>query len=109
MRGAARDGWRWRADTDPRAERVQLQLSKWLVRELGEDQADQVIACTHKCVVMPLDTAVALHAADLHREYKPATTDAVVDATVRQFGAELRTCDAHLEKLPEVAFFPQPA
>ena len=30
---------------------LQLELSKWLVRELGEDPADQVIACTQKCVV----------------------------------------------------------
>ena len=39
---------------------VQLELSKWLVRELGEEQADQVIAYTQKCRVVPLDTAIAL-------------------------------------------------
>ena len=46
---------------------VQLELSKWLVRETGEEQADRVIAYTQKCVVVPLDTPIALLAADLHR------------------------------------------
>jgi toxin FitB len=46
---------------------VQLELSKWLVREVGEEQADQVIAYTQKCRVVPLDTAIALLAAELHR------------------------------------------
>lgn len=86
---------------------VQLELSKWLVRELGEDQADQVIAYTQKCVVVPLDTAIALLAAELHRECKLATADAVVYATARHLGAELLTCDAHFENLPDVALFPE--
>lgn len=84
---------------------VQLELSKWLVREVGEDQADQVIAYTQKCVVVPLDTTIALLAADLHREHKLATADALVYATARHQGAELLTCDAHFEGLPDVALF----
>jgi len=88
---------------------VQLELSQWLVRELSEDQADQVIACTQKCVVVPLDTTIALLAADLHREHKLATADAIVYATARHVGAELLTCDAHFEGLPEVVLFPKAA
>jgi len=84
---------------------VQLELSKWLARELGEDQADQVIAYTQKCVVVPLDTTVALLAADLHRAHKLATADAIVYATARHQGAELLTCDAHFKDLPGVALF----
>lgn len=84
---------------------VQLELSKWLVRELGEDQADQVLAYTQKCVVVPLDTTIALLAADLHRSHRLATADAVVYATARRHGAELLTCDAHFEGLPGVALF----
>ena len=86
---------------------VQLELSKWLVREIGEEQADQVIAYTQKCVVVPLDTTIALLAADLHREHKLATADAIVYATARQQGAELLTCDMHFEDLPGVALFPK--
>ena len=84
---------------------VQLELSKWLVRELGEEQADTVIAYTQKCLIVPLDTAIALLASDLHREYKLATADAIVYATASHQGAELLTCDAHFEKLPDVAYF----
>ncbi len=86
---------------------VQLELSKWLLRELGEDQADQVIAYTQKCVVVPLDTTIALLAADLHREYELTTADAIVYATAWHVSAELLTCDAHFEGLPNVALFPK--
>ncbi|GAB4296341.1 MAG: hypothetical protein Kow0096_13710 [Thiohalomonadaceae bacterium] len=81
---------------------VQLELAKWLVREVGEDEADRVIAYTQKCVVAPLDTQVALLAADLHRQYKLATADAIVYATAQQQGADLLTCDTHFENLPGV-------
>ncbi|KLU23112.1 twitching motility protein PilT [Caballeronia mineralivorans PML1(12)] len=88
---------------------VQLELSKWLVREVGEEQADQVIAYTQKCVVVPLDTATALLAADLHRAHKLATADAIVYATAQQQGADLLTCDAHFKDLPDTVFSPKPA
>ncbi|HSI48080.1 MAG TPA: type II toxin-antitoxin system VapC family toxin [Ideonella sp.] len=88
---------------------VQLELSKWLVRELGEEQSDQVIAYTQKCVVVPMDTTIALLAADLHREHKLATADAIVYATARHAGADLLTCDAHFDGLPEVVLFPKAA
>ncbi len=81
---------------------VQLELAKWMVREAGEDQADQAIAFTQQCVVAPLDTRIALSAAELHRQYKLATADAIVYATAMEFGADLLTCDAHFEKLPGV-------
>lgn len=88
---------------------VQLELSKWLWRELGEAQADQVIAYTMKCRVEPLDTATALLAADLHRQHKLATADAIVYATAVKHGAELLTCDAHFKGLPGVVLFPKSA
>lgn len=86
---------------------VQLELAKWLLREVGEDEADQVMAYTQKCVVVPLDTTIALLAADLHREHKLATADAIVYATARHAGADLLTCDAHFKRLPDVVFFPK--
>jgi predicted nucleic acid-binding protein len=88
---------------------VQLELSKWLVREVGEEQADQVIAYTQKCTVVPLDTTIALLAADLHRQHKLATADAIVYATAQHHRAGLLTCDAHFEELPDVVFFPRTA
>ena len=88
---------------------VQLELSKWLVRELGEEPADQVIAYTQKCIIVPLNTAIALLAAELCREHKLATADAIVYATARHQGAELLTCDAHFKGLPDVVLFPKTA
>ena len=86
---------------------VQLELSKWLVREVSEDKANQVIAYTQKYMVVPLDTAIALLAADLHRTHKLATAHAIVYATAQQMGAELITCDAHFQGLAGVLFFPK--
>ena len=87
---------------------VQLELAKWLLRESGEDRADQVIAYTQKCIVVPLDTPLALLAAELHRQHRLATADAIVYATAQARGAELLTCDAHFDKLPAVLYFRQP-
>ena len=83
---------------------VQLELAKWLAREVGEDKADQTIAFTQMCVVAPLDTKIALAAADFCSKHKLATADAVVYATAVEYGADLLTCDAHFDGLPGVTF-----
>jgi predicted nucleic acid-binding protein len=82
---------------------VQLELAKWLTREVGEDKADQVIAFTQVCQVVPLDTEIALAAAEACREHKLATADAIIFATARAQGAALLTCDVHFEGLPGVS------
>ncbi|KJS40021.1 MAG: twitching motility protein PilT [Rhodospirillaceae bacterium BRH_c57] len=81
---------------------VQLELAKWLTREVGEDKADQVIAFTQVCNVIPLDTEIALASAEACRVHKLATADAIIFATARTQGATLLTCDAHFEGLPGV-------
>jgi len=81
---------------------VQLELAKWLTRELGEDKADQVIAFTQVCQVVPLDTEIALAAAEACREHKLATADAIIFATAQKHEAQLVTCDAHFDGLPGV-------
>jgi predicted nucleic acid-binding protein len=81
---------------------VQPELAKWLTREVGEDKADQVIAFTQVCQVVPLDTEIALAAAEACREHKLATADAIIFATARAQGAALLTCDVHFEGLPGV-------
>jgi len=84
---------------------VQLELAKWLAREAGEEQAGRMIAYTQKCLVVPLDTNIALRAADLHYQFKLATADAIVYATTLEYEAELLTCDAHFGKLPNVILY----
>ena len=86
---------------------IQLELSKWLTREIGEDKADQVIAFTQTCIVAPLTTRVALLAADLTRQHKLSTADAIVYATAREHKADLLTCDAHFSGLPNVTLIPK--
>jgi predicted nucleic acid-binding protein len=86
---------------------VQLELAKWLTREVGEDKADQVIAFTQVCQVVLLDTEIALAAADACRMHKLATADAIIFATAQARGATLLTCDAHFEGLPGVDFMPK--
>lgn len=86
---------------------VQLELAKWLTREIGEDEADRVIAFTQTCIVVDLDTAIALSAAELCGRHKLATADAIVYATALARGADLLTCDGHFEKLPSVRYAPK--
>lgn len=83
---------------------LQLELAKWLWRELGEDAIDPVLAYAQKCLVVPLDTRIALRAVELHRLHHLAPADAIVYATAREANAELLTCDAHFEHLPGVLF-----
>jgi predicted nucleic acid-binding protein len=86
---------------------VQLELAKWLTREVGEDKADQAIAFTETCVVADLDTTTALSAAELCARHKLATADAIVYATALAYGADLLTCDRQFEGLPGVRFVPK--
>ena len=83
---------------------VQLELMKWLSREISEDVAERVIAYTQTCDLVPLDTRIALRAADLCREHKLATADAVIYATALERNVQLLTCDAHFKGLDGVRY-----
>jgi predicted nucleic acid-binding protein len=86
---------------------VQLELAKWLTREAGEDRADQVLAFSQLCIVAPLDTEIALSAAEICGRLKLATADAIVYATALRHGADVLTCDAHFDGLPGVIYLPK--
>lgn len=86
---------------------VQLELAKWLGREVGEDKADRVLAFTETCIVVDLDTTLALSAAELCARHKLATADAIVHATALAHDAELLTCDRHFRDLPGVRLLPK--
>ena len=62
---------------------VQHELAKWLMRNVGEEKADSVLAFTLTCVVVELDTNIALMAAELCISHKLATADAIVYAMVK--------------------------
>lgn len=84
---------------------VQLELAKWLTREVSEEKADEVIAFTQLCVIAPLDTKIALSAADLSRQHRLATADAIVYATALEHAADILTCDTHFKGLQGVLLF----
>lgn len=83
---------------------VQLELAKWMAREIDEDKADQIFAFTQTCRVTPLDTRIALAAAEICGRLKLATADAIVYATALIHEADLLTCDSHFDGLPGVTF-----
>lgn len=86
---------------------VQLELSKWLMREANESKADQVIAFTQTCIVAPLDTAIALRAAEIGARHKLATADAIIYASALAYDADILTCDRHFEGLAAVRYMPK--
>lgn len=83
---------------------VQFELAKWITREIGEDKSDQVIAFTTTCRVAPLDTTIALAAADLAARHRLSAGDAIILATARAHDADLLTADAHFAGLPRVTY-----
>ena len=86
---------------------VQLELAKYLAREADGDRAEAVIAFTATCVVVPLDTPIALAAAELCVKHRLATADAIVYATALAYDADLLTCDRHFEGLAGVRLMPK--
>lgn len=86
---------------------VQLELSKWLLREQDEEAVNSFIAYTTLCHVAPLDTAIARRAAELSAQYKLATADAIIYATALHHDADVLTCDAHFKELEGVIYHPK--
>ncbi|MBM7048152.1 type II toxin-antitoxin system VapC family toxin [Rhizobium lusitanum] len=86
---------------------VQLELSKWLLREQGEDALNNFIAYTMLCNVVSLDTAIARRAAEISAQHKLATADAIIYATALQHEADILTCDAHFGGLENVIYLPK--
>jgi len=88
---------------------VQFELYKWCLREKDEAAALDVIGLTEACQVRPLDTRIALSAADLSARYKLAMADAIVYATALAAEGKLLTSDAHFKGFPEVIFWQKKA
>jgi predicted nucleic acid-binding protein len=83
---------------------VQLEIAKWLKREISEEVMDRALAYMERCAIIPLNTRIALQAAEICAAHKLATADAIVYATALESGAQLLTCDAHFKGLDRVVF-----
>jgi predicted nucleic acid-binding protein len=84
---------------------VQYELARCLEREVSEDAADDTIAFSNQCIVAPLDTRLAVQAAEIALANALAMADAIIYATAVAMGADLLTCDAHFAKLTRVVYF----
>jgi len=84
---------------------VQYELYKWVKRESDETTALDTIALADDSLIVPLNTEIALMAADLTLSYKLAFADAVIYASARKHKVELVTSDDHFEGLPGVTYF----
>ena len=85
---------------------VQLERSKWLAREAPQRKAN-VIDVTSRCIGVPLDTLVALRAAEISNRYRLSTADAIIYAAAVEHDADLLTCDAPFKDLPQVIDIPK--
>jgi predicted nucleic acid-binding protein len=88
---------------------VQLELAKWLIREVGPDQVELMTALTGELKVIRLSSELAVLAARLHKAHRLATADAVIYATAQSLGVPLLTCDAHFRDLAGVHYLPKTA
>jgi predicted nucleic acid-binding protein len=86
---------------------VQLELAKWLMREANEDELDKVLAFSQMCVVAPLNSEIAVRAAECCAQHQLATADAIIYATALVRGADVLTCDAHFRDLSGVTYVPK--
>ena len=85
---------------------VLYEVYKVVCREASEEQAKMAAARLRRNVVLPLDEALALEAADLSLEHHLSMADAIVYATARSCGATLVTSDEHFQGLPGVEYLP---
>ena len=86
---------------------VIFELRKWLLRNLTEPAADQIMVILHSTSIVAPDESTALHAAELCVAHKLHALDALIYATALSANAELVTCDAHFKGLPGVSYHPK--
>ena len=86
---------------------VQYEIHKWLARSLSADDAEAFVSYSGTCIVVPLTTDVAIRGSEVSREHGLSTADAIIYATALEHGADLLTCDAHFEGLPQVVYLPK--
>jgi predicted nucleic acid-binding protein len=84
---------------------LQFELYKWAKREQGETRALEAVALTEQSRVIPLNTSLALYAAELALGYQLSFADAIIYSTARQADVPLITSGDHFESLPEVTYF----
>ena len=83
------------------------EISKYLTREAGEANAQELLAFIRNYPVIAVTDDLALHAADLSAVHKLAMADSLIYATSLSQNATLWTQDIDFEGLPNVRYFPK--
>ena len=86
---------------------ILYEVSKKIILEAGESEANQALAVMMQGQVVPLDENLALLASRLSVVHKLPMADSIILATAIQFNATLWTQDADFEGLPHVRYFPK--
>jgi predicted nucleic acid-binding protein len=84
---------------------IQYELKRWALRTRSDKQAAVALAFSKTLILYPLDSDLAIKAADMAAQHSLAMADAVIYATAMEAGADLLTCDAHFASLPGVVYF----
>ena len=83
---------------------VLVEVTRLVMQQRGEDDALQVAALLHQGQVVPLDSGLALSAAQLGVAHRLPLADSIIYATARQFRATVWTMDADFEGLAGVRY-----
>ena len=83
------------------------EVSKYVTREAGEADAQEVLAFIRNYPVIAVADDLALHAAELSALHQLAMADALIYATTLAHNATLWTKDIDFKDLPDVRYFPK--
>jgi predicted nucleic acid-binding protein len=83
---------------------IQYELKRWALRAGADPQSDATLAFSNKLILWPLDSDLAIKAAEVAALHSLAMADAIIYATALDAGAGLLTCDAHFANLPNVVY-----
>jgi predicted nucleic acid-binding protein len=83
---------------------VQYELYKWAARERDDAAALEVVGLTGQGRIEPLDTRLAVAAAEASSQFALPMADAIIYACARSLAVPLVTCDAHFQALAGVEY-----
>ena len=84
---------------------VQYELVRWARRTAGPEAGEGIVMQSSQGIVAPLTTELAHSAAQIAEAHGLAMADAIIYATALANDADLLTCDAHFQGLPNVVYF----
>ena len=83
------------------------EIKKKFLVDYDAVKAVSAIDIMKKCMVISIDSEIALMASDISRQHKLPMADSIIYATALLNDAELYTQDVHFENLNRVHYFPK--